>query len=238
MKQRITHNSMPYVQQPYLLLLVLLLSLSTKGTHGFHFPTSCKQPTSSPLSMTTYSSPNETTNQLYNINGSGWKSPKWNWGSSQGTGHDCALICRKRWDDRSDRRKMVESLLSPVEFKASHPNSEVSFEEIKLILGLAWQNGRWDGSDGGKNGYSAVLSTLASARRYEDEDEVISALSFIEDVSARFKTISRNAEELKRMKAIANDVRGKHAGKEEVFMDRRTCAGMVLDAMNFVDNGL
>ena len=40
------------------------------------------------------------------------------------------------------------------------------------------------------------------------------------------------------MKSIANDVRGKHAEKEEVFMDRREVAGMVLDAMGFVQTGL
>ncbi|MBV5346485.1 MAG: hypothetical protein JZU63_13750, partial [Rhodoferax sp.] len=101
-------------------------------------------------------------------------------------------------------------------FKAMHPPfREVSFEEVKLILALAWQSGRWDGRDGGLGlGYGAVLETMAGARRYENEDEVISALNFIEDV------------------------RGKHAEKEEVFMDRRKCAGMVLDAMNFVEKGL
>lgn len=125
-----------------------------------------------------------------------------------------------------------------MEFKASYPDSEVPFEEIKLILGLAWQRGRWDGSDGGPGGYGEVLSIMADARRYEDEDEVISALNFIEDVGKRFGTISRNAEELKKMKSIANDVRGKHAEKEEVFMDRREVAGLVLDAMGFVQTGL
>jgi len=69
---------------------------------------------------------------------------------------------------------------------------------------------------------------------------VISALNFIKDVSSRYDTISRNAEELTRMKAIANGLRGRHAHteKEEVFMARRTCAGLVLDAMGFVENGL
>jgi hypothetical protein len=183
--------------------------------------------------------PNETSKQLYNIPDSGWQSKKWNWGSAHGTGHDCAAICRRRWNDESDRRELVRSLLYPAEFKALHPHSEVSFEEVKLILALAWQRGRWDGTDGGPvEGYGAVLEAMADARRYENEDEVISALMFIEDVSGRFSSICKNAEKLKRMKAIANDVKGKHAEKEDVFMARRTCAGMVLDAMNFVENGL
>jgi uncharacterized protein YktA (UPF0223 family) len=189
---------------------------------------------------TSHTCPNETSKQLYNIPDSGWKSKKWSWGYARGTGHDCAAICRRRWDDESDRRVLVESLLSPAEFKAMHPHfGEVSFEEVKLILALAWQSGRWDGRDGGLGlGYGAVLETMAGARRYENEDEVISALNFIEDVSGRFSSICKNEEMLKRMKAIANDVRGKHAEKEEVFMDRRKCAGMVLDAMNFVEKGL
>jgi hypothetical protein len=184
------------------------------------------------------SCPKETTKQIYNIPDSGWKSNKWNWGSAQGTGHDCAAICRRRYDDIVDRKQLVDALLSPVEFKASHPNSEVSFEEVKLILGLAWQRGRWDGSDGGPGGYSSVLENMANARRYENDDEVISALNFIEDVSEKFSCISKNVESLNRMKSIANDVRGKHARKEEVFMDRRICAGLILEAMNFVQNGL
>lgn len=185
-----------------------------------------------------HSCPNETTKTIYNLPDSGWKSNKWNWGSACGTGHDCAVICRRRWSDASDRRGLVNALLSPVEFKASHPNSEVPFEEVKLILGLAWQHGRWDGNDGGPGGYAAVLDTMAGARKYENDDEVISALNFIEDVSERFSLICKNAEKLKRMKAIANDIKGKHAMMEEVFMDRRICAGLILDAMSFVENGL
>ena len=206
-------------------------------TSAFHTPYFQRQRLH-PIKMTYYPSPTETNKEVYNIPNSGWKSKQWNWGYAQGTGHDCAAICRRRWDNRNERQKLVQSLLDPVEFKSTYPDSEVPFEEIKLILALAWQRGRWDGSDGGPGGYGEVLSLMAEARRYEDEDEVISALNFIEDISKRFETISRNAQELKRMKSIANDVRGKHAEKEEVFMDRREVAGMVLDAIDFVEKGL
>lgn len=187
--------------------------------------------------MTTYSCPNETTKEIYGVPNSGWKSPQWNWGSARGTGHDCAMICRRTWSDRADREKLVQSLLDPVKYKGTHPETEASFEEIKLILGLAWQNGRWDGSDGGPGGYGEVLNAMANASRYENEDEVLSALNFIEDVSGKFDKIAQTTEERKRMKAIANDVKGHHARKEEVFMMRRECAGMVLDAMNWVASG-
>ncbi|KAL7554004.1 hypothetical protein ACHAWF_017360 [Thalassiosira exigua] len=238
--------------RPSPLILLLLMSLVIGGD-AFHSPSFRKflasssnakssnenSPEARRLFMTiSHPYPNETSERLYDVPNSGWKSPEWNWGSARGTGHDCAAICRRRWGDRSDRRKLVRSLLSPAEFKAERPDSEVPFEEVKLILGLAWQRGRWDGSDGGPGGYGSVLATMAEGRRYEQEDEVISALNFVEDVSERFATISRNADELKRMKCLASEMRGKHAGKEEVFMARRTCAGMVLDAMNFVDNGL
>lgn len=211
--------------------ILLIISLAVRGTAGFHPPQR--------MSMTSHTLPNETTKQLYNVKGSGWSSPNWNWGSAAGTGHDCAAICRRRWGDQSDRRKLVESLLHPAEFKASRPESEVPFEEVKLVLGLAWQRGRWDGSDGGPGGYAEVLNKMASAHRYENDDEVISALNFIEDVSAKFQTIGRG-ENLARMKGIAAEIKGRdrHQSKEEIFMERRMCAGMILDAMNFVENGL
>jgi hypothetical protein len=231
-------------------LRLISLIIAIHESHAFYLASSIKRTThviltqqqqrrrSTSLYMDIASCPNETTKQIYNIPNSGWKSKKWNWGSAQGTGHDCAAICRRRYDDIVDRKQLVDALLSPVEFKASHPNSEVSFEEVKLILGLAWQRGRWDGSDGGPEGYSSVLENMANARRYENDDEVISALNFIEDVSEKFSCISKNVESLNRMKSIANDVRGKHARKEEVFMDRRICAGLILEAMDFVQNGL
>lgn len=182
----------------------------------------------------TASPPSETAKQLYGVQGSGWASPEWNWGYAQGTGHDCAAICRERWSDRASRRDLVRSLLSPAE---SRPEGEVPFAEVTLVLGLAWQNGRWDGSDGGAGGYPFVLRTMAEARRYEDDDEVVSALRFIEDVSARFNTISRDAEELSRMRTIASGIKGTEVAVKDVFLARRTCAGMVLDAMGFVENG-
>ena len=51
-----------------------------------------------------------------------------------------------------------------------------------------------------------MLQTMADARRYENENEILSALHFIEDVSAKYQSISRNAEELHKMKEIAFSV--------------------------------
>eukprot|EP00984_Skeletonema_dohrnii_P029991 scaffold21033_cov71-Skeletonema_dohrnii-CCMP3373.AAC.1 len=138
---------------PFLSLLILVLG----KTSAFHFPssllTTSRKICRHRLQMTYYPSPTETEKEIYNIPNSGWKSKQWNWGSASGTGHDAAMICRRRWDSREERQKLVQSLLDPVEFKASYPDSEVPFEEVKLVLGLAWQRGRWDGSDGGPGGY-------------------------------------------------------------------------------------
>ena len=227
----------------YSLLFIALLSLIIGYSKAFiiHSPSTKlisgnkKCTTSIKMSLAHH----ETAKEIYNVPKSGWASPQWNWGSAQGTGHDCAMICRRLYDTKADRQNLVQSLLEPVKYKAQHPETEVTFEEIKLILGLAWQKGRWDGSDGGPDGYSHVLQTMASARRYENEDEVLSAFNFIEDISERFHTIRSSEESLTRMKSIVIDVREKHdAGSEEVFMVRRICAGMVLYDMGFVENGL
>lgn len=241
---------MAFLRQP-LLSFVILLSLAIQETHSFHSPTSHTTKQSKPntktttpnprkgarpLSMTTtrHPLPNETDREIYGIPNSGWKSPQWNWGSARGTGHDCAAICRSRWALPSDRAGLVRALLDPAAFRSARPAAETPFEEVKLILGLSWQGG------GGGGGYSRVLEAMAGARRYEMEDEVLSALNFIEDVSGRFDEVCESEEELGRMRAVANDVRGKHDIRRggDVFMDRRMCAGMVLDAMDWVENGL
>ena len=222
-----------------LFTIVILSFITIKETQSFHSPV-CRVSTinrHTALSMTSYEV-SETRKTIYNIPNSGWSSPQWNWGSAIGTGHDCAMICRKLYNTKAEREKLVDSLLNPIEYKSTHPEFEISFAEVTLILGLAWQNGRWDGSDGGPEGYGHVLSTMAAAKRYEEDDEVLSALNFIDDVSKRFSTISQNSDELNKMKSIAIDIREKHdATKEEVFMTRRICAGMVLDNMGWVENG-
>ncbi|KAL7468137.1 hypothetical protein ACHAXS_008356 [Conticribra weissflogii] len=181
---------------------------------------------------------------LYGIPNSTWKSPQWNWGSAMGTGHDCAAICRRRWSLRDNRSALVELLLD-----GGRAEEDVSFEELKLILGLAWQRGRWDGSDGGVGGYSEVLGWMAGGERYEMEGEggeLVSAWNFVEDVSERFEKISKGRKELEIMEEVAKGAlskKGKEGGlgeddRKEIFVARRICAGLVLDSMNFVDNGL
>ena len=62
----------------------------------------------------------------------------------------------------------MEALLNPKDVSDETLSSIVSvdesrqppFEEVKLVLGLAWQNGRWDGSDGGRGGYGDILVAI------------------------------------------------------------------------------
>ena len=176
---------------------------------------------------------------LYGILGSGWTSPDWNWGSAAGTGHDCALICRRRWSTVDSRELLVESLLNPSssvgEGSASSalPNSarEPPFEEVKLVLALTWQNGRWDASDGGPGGYGEVLHEMACADRYEPSADADQSRALVEDMRSRFHLITSSQKEMRDMDTI------KDVG-EDLDAERRKCSGLVLRAMGFVQNGL
>jgi len=177
--------------------------------------------------------------EIYNIPGSGWKGKAWNWGYGQGTGHDCALICRKRWASRADRKKLVDTLLNPksvegsVDVDAANALRDPPFEEVKLILGLAWQNGRWNGSDGGVGGYGDVLATMADARKYETDDEEVNSRLLTKDMMNRFHLISSKdssaMEEMNQIESMCGS---------DVDMMRRKCSALVLSEMGFVETGL
>jgi hypothetical protein len=157
--------------------------------------------------------------EIYGIPNSGWNSKEWSWGSAVGTGHDCALICRRQYDSRSAREELVSEL--------QQGNGPASFEEVKLVLGLAWQRGRWDGSDGGKGGYSEVLNEMAKAKRYEFGNEC-DAL-FVQDLQERFHLLDPADADMKVMMTIDMD---------DIDTARRKCSGLVLKSMGFVDRGL
>ena len=164
--------------------------------------------------------------EIYGIPNSGWTSPEWNWGYAQGTGHDCAAICRELYLTRDARQKLVDNLLAA---NADAPSNNP--EEIKLILALEWQRGRWDGTDGGRGGYGEVLSAMAAAQRYEkgpSYDECLRRL--VADMADRFGLLGATAAEVKEMQAcITCD------SAEEGF---RKSAGMVLRAMGYIDRGM
>lgn len=178
--------------------------------------------------------------EIYDIPGSGWVSPKWNWGSAAGTGHDAALICRRRWGSTDARKALVEALLNPKgvsdetlsSIESVDESRQPPFEEVKLVLGLAWQNGRWDGSDGGRGGYGDILSSMAAAKRYESDDEKINAERFVEDMVKRFDLIASSSEAKDAMRKIESDCGA------DIDAARRKCSGMVLNEMGFIKKGL
>ena len=158
--------------------------------------------------------------EIYGIPNSGWTSKEWHWGSAMGTGHDCALICRRQYDNRQSRAELVSSLLE---------GKGPPFEEVKLVLGLAWQRGRWDGSDGGRGGYGDVLSEMAKAKRYEVGSECDKLL--VQDMKERYHLLNPTDTDKDAMMSILD-------GAEDIDATKRRCSGLVLKSMGFIDSGL
>ncbi|KAL7509751.1 hypothetical protein ACHAXN_008923 [Cyclotella atomus] len=182
-----------------------------------------------------YDVENETKRQLYNIKNSSWKSNEWNWGYARGTGHDCASICRRRWSDKADRKKLVDALLNPEAYHSKHKSYEVPFEEVKLILGLLWQRA------GRSHAFNEVLENMVDAKRYELDDEVLSALNFVTDVRDAFPDVALKKSHVDQMNAVAGEILHYHdhmVDRVEAFRIRRVCAGMVLEDMGFIENGI
>ena len=163
--------------------------------------------------------------RIYGIAQSGWKSPAWNWGSAVGTGHDCARICRQNYASREARADLVENLL------ATTAPIPTDFEEVKLVLALAWQRGRWDGSDGGRGGYGDVLHYMAEAKRYEDGSAEECAVRLIQDMQARYGLLRPSSKQETAMQNLMVDC------ESDVYRAQRRCSGLVLKAMGFVKNG-
>jgi hypothetical protein len=153
--------------------------------------------------------------EIYNIPGSGWTSPTWNWGYANGTGHDCALLCRRKFSTKQQRQELIQELLHPAAISSSNVEEADSmrsppFEEVKLILGLTIQRARWDGTDGGSEGYSEVLGMMANAERYESNDEELNSKLFVKDMVDRFHLIAGNeidgvAMDQDKMKQMVNE---------------------------------
>lgn len=163
--------------------------------------------------------------EMYGVKNSGWKSNQWNWGSAVGTGHDCAAICRRQYATRQKRQELVKNLLEPAENPAERQPQ--NFEEVKLVLGLAWQKGRRDGSDGGSGGYSEVLQTMAEAKRYEDDAQ--GDRHFVEDIVDRFDLLADNTSlELREMRSLLDN-------PDDIDFARRKAAGLTLDAMGWIE---
>lgn len=183
---------------------------------------------------------------IYGIPNSGWQSPSWNWGSAMGTGHDCARICRQRYATRDSRAALVANLLLETSPLSTAPSDEgtnsigsnIDLEEVKLVLALAWQRGRRDGSDGGRGGYGDVLQTMVEAQRYEGSSAGVRLL--VQDMQARFPLLHPTEDQQAKMQRLS--VIGSSELEESdsnAYHNRplKICSGLVLEAMGFIDNG-
>lgn len=168
---------------------------------------------------------------IYDIPNSGWKAPQWNWGYAVGTGHDCAAVCRDRYYSRKARLALIQELCAAPTRNPEHREPR-NFEEVKLVLALAWQRGRWDGTDGGRGGYGEVLGAMAKATRYESDNEKENANRLVADMTSRYHLLSPTKEQEEEMRTISTLL------ETDFDAARRKCSGLVLLAMKFVENGL
>jgi hypothetical protein len=106
-----------------------------------------------------------------------------------------------------------------------------NFEEVKLTLALAWQRGRFDGSDGGVGGYGEVLAAMADAKRYEIGNEEDSSRILVQDMQAKFRSLNPEENDLVLMQDVFDL-------EPDFDATRRRCSGLVLKAMGFIENGL
>jgi hypothetical protein len=169
---------------------------------------------------------------IYGIPNAKWAAKReWNWGSAIGTGHDAAMICRNKYDSPAVREALVDALIAAPDTEVSD-RKPTNFEEVKLILGLAWQRGRWDGSDGGRGGYGDVLAVMAQAERYESTSEEESSRHLVIDMKDRFHLLRPSEDDLEEINNLVSYL------KSDSDAARRKCSGLVLKAMDFIENGL
>lgn len=159
---------------------------------------------------------------IYGVPNSGWTSPNWNWGYGSGTGHDCAAICRGKYSTREARSALIDRLISST---TTSTTTSIDLEEVKLVMALKWQNGRWDGSDGGPGGYGDVLATMANAKRYEDDST--GELALLRDMKERFGLLNPTDDDRTAMENLAEG--------GDVRSALLSCSGLVLKATGFAN---
>ena len=106
-----------------------------------------------------------------------------------------------------------------------------NFEEVKLVMALAWQRGRWDGSDGGRGGYGEVLAAMADATRYEDGPEDECSRLLVQDMLDRYQLLDPSEEDRKVMMSLFEDL------EPDMDAARRRASSLVLKSMGFIENG-
>mmetsp|Transcript_14486 Transcript_14486/g.21362 ORF Transcript_14486/g.21362 Transcript_14486/m.21362 type:complete len:203 (-) Transcript_14486:1328-1936(-) len=169
------------------------------------------------------------TSQVFGIPSAGWTSPEWRWGEPSGMSHDCASQCRERFRTIEQREHLVDSLVNIDEDTAGTDDGILSFEEIKLVLALAWQKARKNGFEG--EAYGVILDQMTEAERYESGDDEATSRLFVQDVQKRFFWLEPEVEDKIAMTMLWYDT-------EDYDVARRRCGGLVLKAIGFIEDGL
>uniref|UniRef100_A0A7R9WV91 Uncharacterized protein n=1 Tax=Craspedostauros australis TaxID=1486917 RepID=A0A7R9WV91_9STRA len=160
--------------------------------------------------------------EIYGVPDSGWTSPKWNWGSAMGTGHDCAAISRRNYGTPAKRQGLIDDLLNTRE-----PSD---YEEVKLAMALFFQANRR--SSLAFQFYGEVLDLMAQAECYEGDDESMNAKLFVGDLQKRYGYIEDvTPEEKIEMNTLFYEC------EEDWDLARRKCAGLVLTKLEYVELG-
>lgn len=106
----------------------------------------------------------------------------------------------------------------------------VSFEEIKLILALMWQQART--VDPSIEAYGQILDEMAKGKRYEEgiNDEIRSRL-FVQDMQKRYMWLNPDMDDKIAMTMLWYET-------EDYDVARRRCSGLILKSMEFIDDGM
>jgi len=195
-----------------------------------------------PLLGLSFSSTPSWSKEIYGVAGSGWSSPEWKWGSAKGTGHDCAKICRERYATPESRLELIECLLlskeeiqmdSDADDTAASSEERVpeNFEEVKLVLALAWQKARKK-CYGGLESYGELLDEMAIGQLYEVGTEEDCSLLLVQHMQKRFFWLYPDVQDKISMNTLLYDC------ESDFDWIRRRCSGLVLQAMEFEEIGL
>lgn len=165
--------------------------------------------------------------KLYSIPDSGWTSPSWNWGTPQGTGHDCAMICREQYTTSQDRAQLIENLLLEDKEASRIPQD---FEEVKLLLALVWQ--RYRNMSIGNKMYGDLLDQMADCRFEVAGDDEAGSKLLVQEMQKRFIYLEPDVQDRVVMNTLL------YENGDDYDLTRRQCCGLVLKAMDFEDLGL
>lgn len=157
---------------------------------------------------------------IFGVQGAGWVSSDWNWGSPFGTGHDCAMVCRRRFNTPEKREELVNALIE------ADGSDGLDFEEVKLVLALVWQKARKTGLES----YGVVLDEMAKAERYEVGDDEDCSRLFVQDIQKRYIWLDPEVDDKVAMNLLWYET-------EDYDVARRRCSGLVLKSIGFIKDG-